>query len=357
MMTQQQSTAARFLLYSAAFIVVVAGMRAAESLLVPFLLSVFIAVICSPPLAWMHKRGVPYPVALLVIIGVVVIFGLLIGVVVGASVNSFSEDLPEYQQKLRLLSGSFFSWLSEWGIDLQGSQLRDSLNPGTAMTMVGATLASLGNVMGNAFMILLTVIFILAEESVFYDKLKAASGNAGKSMAAVQRFTRSVNRYMALKTALSLLTGVLIMVWLMILGVDYAVLWGLVAFLLNFVPTLGSIIAAVPAVLLAIIQLGTGHALLTAAGYLAVNVVVGNILEPRFMGKGLDLSALVVFLSLVFWGWVLGPVGMLLSVPLTMTLKIAFESFDETRWVAVILGSGAALSQKTEAAEPEPENA
>ncbi len=353
MITHQQSTAAKFLLYSAAFVIVVAGMKAAESLLVPFLLSVFIAVICSPPLAWMHKRGVPYLIALLVIIGMVVIFGLLIGAVVGASVNSFSEDLPEYQNKLRLLSGTFFTWLSGWGVDFQGSNLKDSFNPSTAMSMVGATLASLGNVMGNAFMILLTVIFILAEESVFYDKLKAASGNAGKTMAAVQRFTRSVNRYMALKTALSLLTGMLIMIWLMILGVDYAVLWGLVAFLLNFVPTLGSIIAAVPAVLLAIIQLGTGHALLTAAGYLFVNVVVGNILEPRFMGKGLDLSALVVFLSLVFWGWVLGPVGMLLSVPLTMTLKIAFESFDETRWVAVVLGSGAALSQQTEVVETE----
>lgn len=353
MISSQQSAAAKFLIYSAAFIVVVAGMKAAESLLVPFLLSVFIAVICSPPLAWMHKRGVPYLIALLVIIGVIVIFGVLVGAVVGASVNSFSQDLPEYQEKLRGLSASFLSWLSGLGVNLADTHLKDSFNPGTAMSMVGTTLASLGNVMGNAFMILLTVIFILAEESVFYNKLRAASGDTGKTLAAVQRFTSSVNRYMALKTALSLLTGLLVMIWLWILGVDYAVLWGLIAFLLNFVPTLGSIIAAVPAVLLAIVQLGTGHALLTAAGYLVVNVVVGNVLEPRFMGKGLDLSALVVFLSLVFWGWVLGPVGMLLSVPLTMTLKIAFESFDETRWLAVVLGSGAGLQATQEAAEGE----
>ncbi|MCB1663136.1 MAG: AI-2E family transporter [Pseudomonadales bacterium] len=344
MISTQPSTAAKFLLYSAAFIIVVAGMKSAESLLVPFLLSIFIAVICSPPLAWMHKKGVPYIIALLVIIGVIVIFGILVGAVVGASVNNFSQDLPEYQSKLRDLSAAFLRWLSAFGLNLQDTNLKESFNPSTAMNMVGATLASLGNVMGNAFMILLTVIFILAEESVFYNKLRAASGDASKSLDAVKRFTTSVNRYMALKTALSLLTGLVIMIWLWILGVDYAVLWGLVAFLLNFVPTLGSIIAAVPAVLLALIQLGTGDALLTAVGYLVVNVVIGNVLEPRFMGKGLDLSALVVFLSLVFWGWVLGPVGMLLSVPLTMTLKIAFESFDETRWVAVVLGSGAGLN-------------
>lgn len=345
-MAHQLSAATRFLLYSAAFVILVAGMKAAESLLVPFLLSIFIAVICSPPLSWMHKKGVPYIIALLVIIGLIVIFGLLVGAVVGASVTNFSQDLPEYQTKLRDLSASFLNWLSMLGVNLQETHLKDNFNPSIAMSMVGATLASLGNVMGNAFMILLTVIFILAEESVFYDKLRVASGNADQSFGAVKRFTSSVNRYMALKTALSLLTGLLIMAWLWILGVDYAVLWGLVAFLLNFVPTLGSIIAAIPAVLLALIQLGTGEALLTAMGYLVVNIVVGNVLEPRFMGRGLDLSALVVFLSLVFWGWVLGPVGMLLSVPLTMTLKIAFESFDETRWMAVVLGSGVGIQEQ-----------
>ena len=121
----------------------------------------------------------------------------------------------------------------------------------------------------------------------------------------------------------------------MLIGVDYHVLWGLLAFLLNFIPTFGSILAAVPPVLLAIVQLGFGEALMTAALYVAVNVIVGSILEPRFMGKGLDLSSLVVFLSLVFWGWILGPVGMLLSVPLTIMLKIALESSPDTHWAAV----------------------
>jgi predicted PurR-regulated permease PerM len=125
------------------------------------------------------------------------------------------------------------------------------------------------------------------------------------------------------------------------------VLWGLVAFLFNFVPNIGSIIAAVPALLLALVQLGPGPALAAGAGYLVVNIVMGNVVEPRFMGRGVGLSTLVVFLSLVFWGWVLGPVGMLLSVPLTMVVKLALEANPETRWIAVLIGPDV---------EPEPES-
>jgi len=135
-------------------------------------------------------------------------------------------------------------------------------------------------------------------------------------------------------------TGIAIGIWLWLLEIDYALLWALLAFLLNYVPNIGSIIAAIPAVLLALIQFGMGASLITALGYAVVNLVIGSFIEPKFMGRGLGLSTLVVFLSLVFWGWVLGPIGMLLSVPLTMILKIALQSNDDTRWIAIILGSG-----------------
>ena len=133
-------------------------------------------------------------------------------------------------------------------------------------------------------------------------------------------------------------------------------LWGLLAFLLNYVPNIGSVIAAVPAVLFAAVQLGPGAALWAAAGYLVMNVAVGSILEPRFMGRGLGLSALVVFLSLVFWGWVLGPVGMFLSVPLTMMIKIALDSHPDTHWIAVLLGPEGAAAEELAARAPEPDS-
>ncbi len=333
------SPIARFLFVMACFIVVVAGMRAAEAVIVPFLLSLFIAVICTPPLLWLKRLGLPNGLAMLAIISAIVICSVLVGAIVGSSISAFRADLPEYQIRLTELTSQLFIKLQSMGLSVDIQQLREGFNPSKALSMAGNTLAQLGNMMTNAFLILLTVIFILAEEVGFTEKLKAM-GNTEKTLQAIDSFSHGVNQYMAIKTMMSLLTGLLVLVWLWILGVDYFVLWGLLAFLLNFVPTLGSIIAAIPAVLLALVQLGVGDAVLVGLGFLAVNFGVGNVLEPRIMGKGLNLSTLVVFLSLVFWGWVLGPIGMLLSIPLTMTVKIATESFEDTRWIGVILGSG-----------------
>ena len=334
-----QSPIARFLIVLAAFIVVVAGMKAAESLLVPFFLSLFIAIICSPPLLWMRSKGLPTWLSLLTIISILVALSVIIGVILGSAINGFTKDLPEYQVKLSALTTQVFDRLGSFGFELDVQQIRDNFQPAKALGMVGTTLASFGNLMTNFFLILLTVVFILAEEVSFSDKL-LKNTKTRSSIEAMHKFTSSVNQYVAIKTLVSLLTGFLILVWLWILGLDYFVLWGLLAFLLNFIPTFGSVLAAVPAVLLALVQLGVGEAGLVAAGFLAVNFGVGSVLEPRIMGKGLDLSALVVFLSLVFWGWVLGPVGMLLSIPLTIMVKIALESFEDTNWIGVMLGSG-----------------
>jgi predicted PurR-regulated permease PerM len=145
-----------------------------------------------------------------------------------------------------------------------------------------------------------------------------------------------------IKTLTSLATGIAITIWMLILGVDYPLLWGFLAFMLNYIPTIGSIIAAIPTALLALVQLGSGYMVLVLIGYLVVNITIGNFIEPKVMGRGLGLSTLVVFLSLVFWGYILGPVGMLLAVPLTMILKIALGSSEETSWIATMLGSESA---------------
>jgi predicted PurR-regulated permease PerM len=145
---------------------------------------------------------------------------------------------------------------------------------------------------------------------------------------------------MLIKTLISVVTGIIITIFLKIVGVHYAVLWGLVAFLLNFIPSIGSIIAAVPAILMALVQFNFGTALIVAVGYVVVNILIGSIIEPRVLGRGLGLSPLIVFLSLIFWGWLLGPVGMLLSIPLTIMIKIALDTQPNTKWIATLLGTG-----------------
>jgi AI-2 transport protein TqsA len=193
---------------------------------------------------------------------------------------------------------------------------------------------------GDAVVILISVGFMLAEASWFARKVRAAfDDGSSHSVDRAHQIVVNVRRYILIKTGVSVLTGVFIGVLLSIAKVENAVLWGFLAFLFNYVPNIGPIIPAVPATMLALIQSGIGLACWTAFAFLLVNQVLGNVIEPRLQGQGLGLSTLVVFLSLLFWGWVLGPIGMLLSAPLTMAVKIALESYPDLRWVAVMLGS------------------
>lgn len=332
------SPASRFLVVAGSFVLVVAGMRAAEPLITPFLLAVFIAVIAAPPMFHLVRRGLPSWAAMLVVIVVVAAIGAVIVAMVSESLASFTANLPDYQDRLRTLSGDFMDWLAGLGVTLPREALTTYLDAGKAMRMAGTLLGGLGDMLTNALLILLTVIFILFEASSLPAKLQAALKTPDESIGRLRRVLDNINHYMMLKSLMSLLTGFLIWLWLWLLGVDFPMLWAVVAFLLNYVPNIGSIIAAVPAVLLALIQLGPTSALWVAVGYLLVNTLVGNLIEPKFMGRGLGLSTLIVFLSLVFWGWVLGPVGMFLSVPLTMALKIALDANPQTRPIAIMLG-------------------
>ena len=324
----------------AAFVVVVAGMKAAAPLLVPFLLALFVAVIIASPYSWLQDKGLPPGLALLVVLGLFVGAVFLIGSLIGTSVDDFSRSLPEYQARLKALTDSQVEWLGNKGIHVSGELVSSYMDPGKAMKMATNILTGMGGLLTNGFLILITVIFLMLEAASFPGKWRAARSNAEDSLARFNTAVRNINQYMGIKTLTSLATGIAIAAWLGIIGVDYPMLWGMLAFLLNFVPNIGSIIAAVPAVLLALVQLGFASALLTGLGYLLANVVIGTFLEPRLMGRELGLSTLVVFISLVFWGWVLGPVGMLLSVPLTIAIKIALDSNDKSRWMAVMLGHG-----------------
>ncbi len=323
----------------AAMVIIIAGVKTASELLVPFLLAIFISIICAGPFHWLQQRKIPASLALLIVIGVMMLAGLLVVALIGNSVNDFTRDLPIYQEKLRAQTLQVISYLDRFGIRISKEILLEHFDPGAVMQYSASMLAKAGGVLTNSFLILLTVIFILFEAAGIPAKLRAALPDADSSLASFEKFINGVRQYLAIKTVVSLGTGLIIAIGLTLLGLDYALLWGLIAFLLNYVPNIGSIIAAVPAVLLAVVQLGAVQALVVAIIYLAINVIMGNAVEPKLMGRKLGLSSLVVFLSLVFWGWILGPVGMLLSVPLTMIVKIALEVNDSTRWLAILLGS------------------
>jgi predicted PurR-regulated permease PerM len=193
--------------------------------------------------------------------------------------------------------------------------------------------------MGNAFLVFLTILFMLLELSSIPDKIRAVFKGPEESLEYLTTIMTSIRHYLGIKTIISIVTSILIYIALSVIGLDYAILWAIIAGLLNYIPNIGSIIAAVPALLFALVQLGLGSAVWTLVSFMAVNNILGNFIEPRIMGRGLGLSTLVVFMSLIFWGFVLGTVGMFLSVPLTITIKIILEQNEKTRWIAILLGT------------------
>ncbi len=341
-MEKPYSSASKALIVGAAVVIIIAGMKQAASLLVPFLLSIFIAVISFPLMSRLQQNGLPKGLAIVVVIAVVILFGFALTILIGSSITDFSQALPGYQQRISARWLEVLQWLNNHGISVSET-FRDIADPGAAVGLLSSILRAFGSVLTNSFLIILTVVFILMETAGLTQKFlsvtdteSARSGSDENDFAQV--FVKKLRDYMSMKTIISMATGVLIGGALWLIGVDYPVLWGVLAFMLNFVPNIGSIIAAVPAVLLTLVQLGMVPAVLVAAVYVVVNIVIGSFIEPKYMGKELGLSTLVVFVSLVFWGWVLGPVGMLLSVPLTITVKLALDSKPETRWLGHLLG-------------------
>ncbi|MCT7942144.1 AI-2E family transporter [Shewanella holmiensis] len=333
----QSSMAVRSFIVMACVVIVLAGIKAASPIVVPFVLSAFLAMICNPAIRLMSRFKIPKALSVLLLMLFIVLLGLWLASLVGSSINEFSKQLPVYRAQLIEQFAWMLDKLQSFNIHISRQKVLEYFDPGMALSMTTNMLSGVGSVMANLFLIILTIVFMLFEAQDMPKKLHLALDDPDMRLKQIDKFLHSVNQYMMIKTLVSLATGVIVGIGLSIIGIDYALLWAVIAFLFNYIPNIGSIIAAIPAVLLAFIQFGPGAAGATGLLYLGTNMVMGNVIEPKFMGKGLGLSTLVVFLSLIFWGWLLGSVGMLLSVPLTMVVKIGMESSQSGMWLAILL--------------------
>ena len=325
----------------------IAGLRAAGTILLPILISGFLVIVAQPVVGGLIRSGVPRGVAVLTTILLLAVVLLGAGAYIGDALSRFASSLPAYQAPLAARFQEATLWLDGRGIPVDRFQLGGFDGSAIADSLRGV-LSAVVSLVSNLVMVVIITSFALLESTALAWKARAAFGEdaaerLGTSVATVQR-------YIGLKTLVSLATGTLAGVLCASLGIDFPVVWGFVAFVLNFIPNVGSAIAAIPPVLLSLIQVEWPETVGLIVGFVAINVGLGSVLEPRLMGRRLGLSPLVVFLSLVFWGWVWGPIGMLISVPVTVVAKLFLEQVPEARWLAVLLGPGAEAESKVEEA-------
>jgi len=341
----------------AGVVVIVAGMRAAATLLVPTLLAVLLSTLLMGPMRWMVRRRVPKAVAVPLLMALLLALGSLAAGLVGAAAVELGSRAEIYnvvfQQRVAEFDEAVVAWLQRFGAEGPERPLADYLSLQRFITFGQQLAENAGEMLANGFLILIVLGFILWEAPDLRRRLEVSVGSrwAGLAHLHLHEIGVAVRRYSIVKTAVSLATGGAVYLALLILGVDFALLWGALAFALNYIPTVGSVIAAVPAVLLAWLQGGALTGVVTTGVYLAINTVLGNIVEPRFMGYGVGLSPLVLVVSLVFWGWVLGPVGMIASVPLTVMARLVLAANDSTRWMAVLISDRRSLQREAAAGQ------
>jgi predicted PurR-regulated permease PerM len=342
------SKTGRIVLIFAAIVVVGAGIKLAAPLLVPVLVASFIAIVTAPLVMWLCDRGIPRLIAVMSGLFLDVAAGAALGVPLAGAVGTFTARVPSYAPRLSGQLGELELWLAGNGIHLESIY---DFSASTWMLNFAATMAQFAaSFVSQMVLVLLIVAFMLFESTGLREKLaKIATPGQIQELSAA---AREVNTYLVAKTVMSLLTGALVFLWCLWRGIDVPVLWGLLAYLLNYIPTVGQIIAATPAIALALIQFGPGQALVVAAGFGGINLAIGAI-EPRVMGHALGLSPLVVLVSMVVWGWLLGPVGALVSAPLTMVIKHSLAHSDELRWLAELLGPSPKPSGKANENSPD----
>jgi len=337
--TLRQPSILRVMLGLAATVVVLVGMRLGAPILNPILFAVVLSLLFSPVYAWVRRRRVPTPLALLImLVGLTILF-VGISLILGVSITRFSADIASYTGQLNGQVDNIQDLAKRLG--LSNVDLRDAVKPSALAGALSGVLAGVADFLSNLFLILIIVLFLLAEGPAMMNRLRASTGSDNPQVERLTVFGRNVVRQLGLRAIVNLVTGAGVTVLLLVLGVDFPLMWGILAFFLSFIPWIGLPLAVAPAVVLALAESGVTRALLVIIGVIVINVVAENLLSPMLMGRGLSISPTVLFLGFIFWAWLLGGPGAFLAAPLTIFVVLMFETFPETRWLASLMGVSA----------------
>ncbi len=325
----------------ASVVLIVAGLKEMAGLLTPILLSLFLVLITYPILAWLRGRGLPGWLAYIVVLLSVVVIGACGVLFLVTSINELIALLPTYSSQIETQVNGLWQWLTEQGVTLDDVRSLSWFQPERILRLSLSLTATLLGTLSNTGLTLLIFIYMLATAPSFSTRLKKGLKVNSPTLHRLEEFAHSTSSYLMIKGWLGALTALVQMLLMWILGLDFAVLWGVLSFAFNFVPNIGFYIALIPPLLIAIIELGWLKAVLFAIAYVVINNFFDMVIAPRYLAKGLDLSVLVTFLSVIIWSWILGPIGAFLALPLTiMVKKLLLEPFPQTQLIADLMGAG-----------------
>jgi AI-2 transport protein TqsA len=328
----------RSLLGAAAIVIVVFGLKFSSDVLAPIFFAATLAILFSPLLRWLEKKGLPAGLALLVMVLGLGCFIVIMVIILTVSLKRLALRLPVYQELLHQRIDTLGTALANIGIDLQDTLNSFVTNSSVALakTAINVTLGVLGNSISIVFFLFL-LFLMLVESKPIATKFQTSLQTGNNFVLQLGNYTKQIQKQYRIQAMSNLLSAVAITVELLLFRVDFAVLWGFLAFILGFIPNVGLIIACLPAIIIALILYGWGTALAVLAIGIALNAAMDNAVTPRIMGKGLNLPVLLVFLSFLFWSWVFGFIGALLAIPATLFVKTLFQGRQETRFFVVLL--------------------
>ena len=326
-----------YFFYFASLVIIIAGVKIASEIVIILFLSIFTASIVSSLVKILEAKHIPRIIAYLLVFGIFILISLFLFYIVNISLKDFLANLPSYEVKLKQFIVEGIALAESYSFEIDKKTIIEALSFSSFFGITTNVLGSIGTFLSKFLLIIIGIAFILAESKSFEKKLKIIFEKYSEKLEHFKLFSKNIQKYFLVKTSTSFFTGFLVALSLIFFDIDYPILWGVLAMLFNFVPFVGSIIAAIPAVLLSFVTSDLNISISLIVVYIVINIFISDILEPKLMGKELGLSPLIIFFSLIFWGWVLGIVGMFLAVPITMTLKIAFNSNKATKWLSILM--------------------
>ena len=336
---QERPSILRPIVIVAGFIVILAAIKAAASILSLFFLAVFLAITFTPGFSWLRKKGAPSWLAILIMFGVIIGCALLLFGLAWFPISQFDDKLPGYQSNLSDQIAAVSNLLARFGIDLSSFEEQGFLDIGRVIRFFASVILAIGNTMFLLMVVVLTAIFMVVEAASYPERLRQGLGVSTTVIDQYRSFAERVNKYLLTRVKLNFALAVPVTIMLAVLGVDFPIFWGVVTFFTGFIPVVGFLLAVAPPAALGLVESGWVTAVIVVAGFVIFNGIVDNVLQPRLMGQDLKLSPVVVFLSLFVWSFLLGGVGMFLAMPLTVLTVIVFEQFQETRWLAVLMST------------------